>query len=465
MSETEAHWWSAVEAGERVANGEISPVELTEIMLARIEHLDGTLGSFDEVTENRALQAARQAEDELGSGNRRGPLHGVPIAVKALCDVAGERTSAGTQILGDRIADTNSTVVERLDEAGAVLLGLLTMTEGASAVHHPTIDQPKNPWDPEAWAGASSSGSGVATAAGLCFASLGSDTAGSIRSPSHFCGVSGLKPSYGRVSRAGVFPLSATLDHVGPMARTVADCSAMLGAIAGPDKRDPSARFMAIPDYLADLDQPLAGYRIGYDEQYASQGVDAELAEAVRAATEVLEGAGAQIVPVRVPPRESALEAGALILHADVAHSHEPYFEQNKEQYGPHLREIIEIGHGLSGVDLARGQDLRRQWVGEMEEFFQTVDALICPPTIAPAPPARLTNSMSADFFSQSRFFTFTLPYTLSGHPALTVPCGFTAGGLPLAFQLVGRHFDEGRVLGAGHAYQRETNWTSRHPW
>ncbi len=464
MNESEMHWLSALEVGAHIADGTLTAVAVTEAMLDRIGRLDGRFGSYDVITAERAMAGAEAADEELRRGMRRGPLHGVPVAVKALADVAGSRTSAGTRVLGGNIAREDATVVSRLGAAGAVLLGLLTMTEGASAVHHPSIEQPRNPWAGDAWAGASSSGSGVATAAGLCFASLGSDTAGSIRAPSHFCGVVGLKPTYGRVSRAGVFPLSASLDHIGPMARTVADTAAMLGAIAGPDERDLSARQAPVPDYLAGLGHPLDGYRIGWDERYATEGVDGELAAAIVAAREVLRAAGAEIVPVTVPARETATEAGALILHADVALAHAPYYDDHRDLYGPHLAQMIEIGRTLSGIDLGRAYELRRQWNGGLEELFTSVDALLCPPTGAPAPPARLTHGITGDFRTQGHLFAFTMPFTLSGHPALTVPAGFTDGGLPVAFQLVGRRFDEGGLLRAGHRYQQDTTWHTVHP-
>ena len=464
MTEPAMHWLSAIEAGERLADGRLRSVELTEAMLERIGRLDPRLGSFDQVVAEQARADAQTADDELARGGRRSPLHGVPVAVKALADLAGTPTAAGTLVRAEHVPDRDATVVRRLRDAGAIVLGLLTMTEGASAVHHPSIEQPRNPWDHEAWAGASSSGSGVATAAGLSFATLGSDTAGSIRAPSHFCGVVGLKPTYGRVSRAGVFPLSASLDHIGPMTRTVADAAAVLAIIAGPDEADLTARQVAVPDYLSGLDTSLAGYRIGWDERYATDGVDPELAEAIVAAMLVLQEQGAQIVPVTVPPLQPATDAGAIILHADVALAHEAYFDEDRDLYGPHLAQMIEIGRTLTGVELSRAHDLRREWNGGLDALFSAVDALLCPPTPAPAPPARLTGAITGDFRAQGLLFRFTLPFTLSGHPALTVPAGFTAGGLPVAFQLVGRHFDEGALLRAGHRYQQATAWHTVHP-
>lgn len=464
MNEQALHWLSLTEVAARLRDGKLSPVDLTGHMLARIELNDDSLGSYTVVTDDRAFVAARQAEAEIRRGEYRGPLHGVPVAVKALCDVAGEHTSAGTAIFAERMARKNATVVRRLESAGAILLGLLTMTEGASAVHHPSITPPVNPWDHSAWSGASSSGSGVATAAGLCFAALGSDTAGSIRAPSHFCGVVGLKPTYGRVSRAGVFPLSATLDHIGPMARRAADCAAVLGAIAGPDPRDPSARQRSVPDYLAACAGSLHGLRIGWDETYVCEGVDPILSQAVRDAGQVLTDAGATLVPVALPDRTDALHAGATILHADVALAHAETFDRHREDYGPHLSEMITIGRELGALELAGAHEARRTWQGELEALFEHIDALLCPPTVAPAPPAHLTTSLSGDFRTQARFFGFTLPYTVSGSPCLTVPCGFTEGGLPLAFQLVGPHFEEARLLKMGHVYQEATGWHEKHP-
>lgn len=458
------HWMTLLALNEAMTSKQLSPLEATAQMLARIELTDPAIGSYAEVTDDRAFVSARQAQAEIARGELRGPLHGVPIAVKALCEVAGETYGAGMSIFAERKGRKNATVVRRLEAAGAILLGTLTMTEGASAVHHPSIRAPLNPWDGQAWTGASSSGSGAAVAAGLCFGALGSDTAGSIRVPSHFCGVVGLKPTYGRVSRAGVFPLSATLDHVGPMARTVADCAAILGVIAGADPRDPSAVRQPVPDYLAAIDSSLKGFRIGIDDTYNTAGVDDELARAIAQACNELKALGATIVPIKLPPLDGPLLAGAHILHADVAHAHAPYFLEHEEHYGPHLSEIIKIGQGLTGVDIANAHDLRRTWKGQLAQTFEHVDAIMCPPSAAAAPPAQLTQALSGNFVEQARHFRFTLPYTLSGHPCLTVPCGVNTHGLPLAFQLVGTQFGEAGLLQAGHQYQTQTNWHHRHP-
>lgn len=459
----ELHWRSAAELAADYRAGAVSPVEATRAMLARIAEMDPLLGSFDQVTADRAMEAARRAETALRAGAAR-PMTGVPVAVKALCDAKDVRTSAGTKVMRDRIATEDSTVVRKLEEAGAVLLGLLVMTEGASAVHHPETPQPKNPWNTEFWAGASSSGSGVAVAAGLCFGALGSDTAGSIRAPSHFNGVTGLKPTYGRVSRAGVFPLSMTLDHVGPMTRSAADAAAMLAAIAGPDNADPTAVRRSATEDLADLERGVEGLRIGVDERWIADGVDPELADAVLAAAAGLEQAGATRVPVEAPDRGEALAAGAAIMHSDVAFAHRHLFPGHESDYGPHLSEIIAIGQRLTGLDLAEAHERRRAWIGRLAALFEDVDLLILPPTPAPAPPARLTHGLSGDFFAGAETFRFTMPFTLSGHPSLTLPCGFSRLGLPMAFQLIGRHFDEAAALRAGIAWQARTDWHLRHP-
>jgi amidase len=464
MRQTELHWLSLTEISALLTAREISPLELTRAILERIERVDPVLRSYAKVAPERALEAARRAEAEIERGERRGPLQGVPIAVKDLCDTKGLRTAAGTRILADRVPNLDSTVVERLEAAGAVLLGKLQMTEGASAVHHPDVEPPRNPWDLERWTGASSSGSAAATAGGLCFGSLGSDTAGSIRSPSLCCGLVGLKPSYGRVSRAGIFPLSSTLDHVGPITRTAADAAAMLGAIAGSDPRDPSALRTPVPDLAAELERGIRGVRVGVDLSYASDQVEDELAKAVLEVRAVLTELGADVIEVRLPRCEEVLDAGAHILSADVALAHAELFPGREEDYGPHLRELIEIGRGLSALDLARAHERRREWNGRLGELFEEIELLLCPPGTNAALPAAAMASLPGDFRSFSSVLRFSLPYNVSGNPTLTVPCGFNGAGLPLAFQLVGRPLGEGLLCRAGAAYQRETDWHLHHP-
>ncbi|HIM46785.1 MAG TPA: Asp-tRNA(Asn)/Glu-tRNA(Gln) amidotransferase GatCAB subunit A, partial [Alphaproteobacteria bacterium] len=284
----ELHYLSLVDAGKKIAGGEISSAELTAAMLARIEKLNGSLHAYVTVLGESALAEAAEADAELARGETRGPLHGVPVAVKDLMAMTGVRTSAGMPILKDRITDHDATVVTRLRAAGAVILGKLELTEGAYAAHHPDVTDPVNPWNADYWPGVSSSGSGVATAGGLCFGSLGTDTGGSIRFPSLACGVVGLKPTWGRVSRHGVFPLSETLDHIGPMTRHVGDAAAMLGALAGVDDQDPTSLNANVPDYLGGLADGVRGVKIGVDEQFNSLDVDALVTEALNTVINVL---------------------------------------------------------------------------------------------------------------------------------------------------------------------------------
>ena len=295
------HYLQLTELAALIKARKVSPVEATRAQLDRIAALDGALASYALVMGDAAMAQAAAAEKEIAAGTYRGPLHGVPVAVKDLCWTKGVPTAAGMTIYKDFRPDEDATVVRRLTEAGAVILGKLQLTESAYADHHPAITPPKNPWNAEYWPGASSSGSGAATAAGLCYGSLGSDTGGSIRFPSAANGLTGLKPSWGRVSRYGVFELAATLDHVGPMTRSAADAGAMLGAIAGSDPKDPTARLDPVPDYLADLAQGVRGLRIGIDATWNSEGVDAATQAMVTAAIEAFRSLGASIATCHLP--------------------------------------------------------------------------------------------------------------------------------------------------------------------
>jgi amidase len=458
------HWLSLLEVSDRIAAGAVSPVELTRAMLARIERLDPVLHSYATVTAEQALASAARAEQEIRRGERRGPLHGVPLAVKDLCARRGVPTAAGTALLRDRRPETDSTVVARLEEAGAVLLGQLQLTEGASVVHHPSIDPPRNPWDLDRSPGGSSSGSGVALAAGLCFGALGSDTAGSIRIPSFWCGVAGLKPTWGRVSRSGVFPLAETLDCVGPMGRRVGDLAAMLAVLAGPDPADPTAARRPVPDYLAALSEGIAGIRIGVDEAYITNDTMPEMAAAILAATAVLAQRGATIRPVRVPDIRPATDAALTILSAECARAHEAWYPTRAAEYGPHLRELIDDGRALTALDYAAAQATREAFRGQLAECFEEIDLLLCPPMFSHAAPAAVMNDMPGGLRAFAQILRFTAPYNLAGTPTLTLCCGFASDGLPLALQLVGRPFEEELLLRAGHAYESATEWHRRHP-
>ena len=317
MSEAPLHFKTITEVSELIREKHISPVEVTTAILDRIDQLDNNLKSYATVTADHAMIAAQKAEAEITAGTYRGALHGVPIAVKDLCFTKGVRTMGGTQVLAEHVPDFDSTVVAKLESAGAVLLGKLNLTEGAMGGYNPKFQIPINPWNAERFAGASSSGSGVAIAAGLCFGALGSDTGGSIRFPAAHCGTVGLKPTWGRVSRYGVLALAESLDHVGPLTRSTADAGIVLETISGFDPNDPTSLPAPVPNMLGGIDEGVAGVRIGLDLQYATKGIDTELAEAVLAGVKVLEGLGAEIVEVQLPDMDPYVAAWPVLCSAE----------------------------------------------------------------------------------------------------------------------------------------------------
>jgi amidase len=442
----------------------LSPVELTNAMLERIRRCDPHLGAYALVTPELALEQAHDAEKLLMQRRILGPLHGVPIAVKDLCFTKGIATAAGMPIHKDFKPTFNATAVSRLRDAGAVLLGKLQLTEGALVDHHPDVRVPVNPWDDRAWSGASSSGSGVATAAGLCYASLGSDTGGSIRFPCAANGVTGLKPTWGRVSVNGCFELGASLDHLGPMARSAADCGAVLGIIAGADPHDPTALQAAVPDYLAGTDRDLRGVRIGIDPGYATDGVDAVMVAALEHARDVLAALGAELRSVQFPDPTDVITDWAPQCAVETAVAHAATFPSQRNRYGPGLASFIDMGRNVKALDLQQIWQRRRRFCGRVAALFETIDLLLVPAQ----PMAPLTvdgmKALGADPNGFDRLVHFTAPFDTTGSPALTLPAGFGPNGLPLAVQLIGRHLDEALLVRAGRAFQRETDWHRRHP-
>ncbi len=448
-----------------IESREISPVEVTNAMLQRISKLDGRYKSYATLMADKALADARGAEKEISDGRYRGPLHGVPVAVKDLCFTRGVRTMGGCKVLADHVPDFDSTVVTRLEAAGAVLLGKLNLTEGAMGGYNPEFDAPKNPWNLDRWAGSSSSGSGVATAAGLCFGSLGSDTGGSIRFPSASNGIVGLKPTWGRVSRYGVLALAESLDHVGPMTRSSADAGIMLQAIAGQDANDPTTLPLSSPDMLREIDSGVRGLRIGFDEKYASAGVDAELAEAVRAGVKVLEGLGAEIVAVNMPDVDSYVSAWLTLCTAEAVAAHSEFYPSRREDYGPWFRGWLDTGAEVTGADYAKANNRRAECNGLIGQVFQKIDVLACPTVIGPPPV--VTDEIlygPMDSLRGTSFQRYTVPYDFNGTPTLSVPCGLNSDGLPQSLQFVGKHLSEPLLCRVGHAYEQATDWHNLHP-
>jgi amidase len=453
-----------VEVGRRIQVGQLSSVEVTQAVLDRIARLDGRLKSYATLTADLALAQAKQADNETARGAIRGPLHGVPIAVKDLCHTKGIPTAAGMTIHKDYRPEHDATVVTRLRDAGAVLLGKLQMTEGAFGQHHPSIDPPVNPWSAAHWTGASSSGSGVATATGLCYGSLGTDTLGSIRFPSTMNGVTGLKPSWGRVSRAGVFALAQSMDHIGPMTRSAADAAAMLGAIAGADPDDPTAAQEPVPDYLAGIGGGVRGLRIGIDRDLIAAGADADMVRATEEAVAELTRLGASLRDVSFPSPDAVVRDAIPLCGVEAAVAHEATYPLRAAEYGPLLTGLLETGRTVDGFAVTKILLRREAFRGQLNALFRDIDLLIMPAMNASAPalvdmtPARRTPA------AVEARLRFTAPFDMSGHPTLTLPGGKTADGLPVGFQIVARHMEEALILRASYAFQQATDWHRRRP-
>jgi amidase len=464
MEPSELCFLPLTELSRRIRDRTVSPVEAARAVLDRIRSFDSSLHAYLTVLEERAISRAAEAEREIRAGRWRGPLHGVPVAVKDLCETAGIATSCASRVLRGWIPEHSATVVERLEAAGAVLLGKLNLTEFAVAWYHPELPVPQNPWDPSLWPGASSSGSGVATAAGLCFGSLGTDTGGSIRFPSAACGIVGLKPTYGRVSRRGVFPLGESLDHIGPMTRTVADAAAMLAVIAGHDPADPTSRREPVEDYGAALERGVAGVRIGLDERFIATGTALDVVAAVLEAVRTLERLGAKLVAVEVPSVDPCLSAWTTLCAAEAAAAHAQNYPSRAAEYGPGFRSFLEIGSRLRGADYANAHFVRERFAGELRGLFAEIDLLACPSMPSSALRVADLPPDARGLSDSSPLLRFTAPFNMSRNPTLSLPCGLATGGAPPSLQLVARELDEATLFQAGAAFESATPWHEQRP-
>lgn len=464
MSDNGWHYLELLDIGRRIQSKEISSVEATQAQLNRIASLDGALKSYALVMADAALADATRADDEIRQGKIRGPLHGVPIAVKDLCWTKGVPTAAGMTIYRDFKPDRDATVVEKLRAAGAVNLGKLQLTEGAYADHHPKITPPVNPWNKAHWSGASSSGSGVATAAGLCYGSLGSDTGGSIRFPSAANGCTGLKPTWGRVSRFGVFELAATLDHIGPMTRSAADAGAMLSVIAGEDPNDPTASLEPVPNYLAGMTRGLRGLRIGIDPKWNTDRVEDSVKQMLADVLKAVADLGGDIREVRFPDPEQIISDWFPLCGVETAVAHESTYPARKDEYGPGLSGLIDLGRSQSGLDYQKIVLRRNDFRGRVQKVFEGIDLLVVPATAVASPTMAQMATLGEDADLISGLLRYTCPFDMTGSPTITLPSGFTAQGTPMAFQFVSRHFEEELLVRAGWAYQQATDWHRKHP-
>ncbi len=461
---TELHYRSLYEVRTQIRSGELSARDVTEACLARIEALEPELHAYARVLGEQALAAAGRLDEERRSGKPLRPLHGVPVAIKDLLYTRGVPTASGTLVMRDFIPDEDATVVTRLKEAGAVIIGKTQLTEGAFGAHHPAIEAPVNPWNPDCWPGVSSSGSGVAVAAGMAYGALGSDTGGSIRFPSASCGLVGIKPTYGRVSRHGAFPLAESLDHIGPMTRTVRDAAILLKVLAGQDQRDATTLPDAVPDYPALTALRIAGMTIGVDWEYVSRGVEPAVAATVRDALAIFRELGAEVREVTVPDSTHTLVEGwALTCGVECARAHARYYPSRKDAYGPVLAGLIELGLRVTEADYQNLERTRREFRQAFDRLLEDVDVMIAPcmPMLPPELDA-LDSELDVDE-GRAEFITFTAPFDYSGHPTITLPAGSTEDRLPKSFQLVGRFLGEPTLIRAGSAFEAALGW-EEHP-
>jgi len=459
MSAAELCDLGIAELGRRYRSRELSPVDVATAHLARIDRLDKTLNCYVTVTADRALADARAAEAALGQGDA-GPLAGIPVAYKDLYATRGVLTTAGSALLADWVPDHDSTCVTRLQQAGMVMLGKLITHEFAFGIQFPghRFAPARNPWNLDHIPGGSSSGSGAALAAGLTVGSLGSDTGGSIRGPAAFCGIVGLKPTYGRLSRAGVVTLSWTLDHTGPMARSVEDCALMLQALAGYDPADPASSREPVPDYASGLGSGVRGLRVGVPRDYFFDEAKPEVAAAFESALGTLSGLGAEVRDVRIPSIGAA-PAFMVIMLAEAFAYHARDLRERPQLYGEVLREKMMAGALLTAEEYVQAQRLRSRLREDMHRALAEVDVLATP--TAPVTAPSFQTVLDPNFpFARSNM----APFNMTGLPALALPCGFAPNGLPISLQLAGRPFDEATVLRAGQAYEQATDWHLHRP-
>jgi len=458
---------SVAELAPRVKSGEISPVEIARTSLDRIAQLEPSLNAFLEVWGDSALDQASEAEQAISSGDYLGPLHGIPVGLKDLIDVSGKETTGGSKVLAGNVATGDATVVMQLREAGAILIGKMNLVEfafGATGLNPHTGDV-KNPWDTTKITAGSSSGSAAAVAAGMIPVTLGSDTGGSVRMPAALCGIAGLKPTYGRVSRNGVLGLSWSMDHVGPMTRTTEDCALLMNVLAGHDPLDPASSKEPVPDFTSGINRGLNGLKIGVPQDYFfTDSVDPEIVSSVHAAIELMANNGAEIVDLPMPWVDKGRRINMGVMYPEATSVHEKMLAEHADKYSPSVRHRIQFGFNVSAIDYVRAQRARQWFSHQMAESMKKVDVLITPsvpiqtPTIADCTPAPGKTAAGGELAN------FTGVFDTTGQPSHSIPCGFTTSGMPIGMMITGHPFDESTVLRVGNAFEKLTNWHQRPP-
>ena len=460
---SELAYLGLAEAADLIRARKLSPVEYTQALLDRTEKLDPRYHAYIKLTPERAMEAARRAEREVTAGTPRGPLHGVPYGLKDIIDVAGLPTTGHSKVLIDNVAAANAVVTERLEAAGGILMGKLATHE--FAIGGPSFDLPwppaVNPWGGNHFPGGSSSGSGVALAAGLVPAALGTDTGGSVRNPASLCGITGMKPTYGLVSRRGVFPLAYSLDHVGPMTRDVRDNALLLQVLAGYDAEDPGSANVLIPDYSADLERGVKGLRIALVRHFYAEDMqaDGEQLQAIDAGAEVLRGLGADVREVRLAPLSDYSTCTRIIICCEAYAIHRHWLAARPADYGDLARRRILEGAAFSAADYIDAQRMRARLTKRTLEALAGFDAALTASSMDPTVRIDDAEACLRVYPRQAR-----QPFNVTGQPALAMPAGFTKDGLPLSLQLVGHPFQEAMVYRIAAAYERATGWIKRHP-
>jgi aspartyl-tRNA(Asn)/glutamyl-tRNA(Gln) amidotransferase subunit A len=456
-------WLTVAEASELLRAKKLSPFEYTRALLDRIDRHDVSLNAFLRLTPDLALEDARRSEAEITSGNWRGPFHGVPYGLKDIVDYTGLPTTAHSKVLEHNVAKTDSAVTQKLRAAGGVFMGKLSTHE--FAIGGPSFDLPwppaRNPWNRDHFTGGSSSGSGVATAAGFLPGAIGTDTGGSVRNPASMCGVVGMKPTYGLVSRRGVMPLAFSLDHIGPLTRTVHDNALMLDLIAGYDALDPGSSNRATGGYTAGLGRGVKGLRIGVIRHFYTRDMQAEpqMAASIEAAVNVLAELGAEVREIETAPLATYAACNRTILLSEAFAIHEPWLRERPQNYGALARERLMGGAFVRAADYINATRVRRQLTDAFHALFADVDVAITASSMDPACRIDDPQAIEYTYGRQAR-----APFNVTGSPALSVPTGFSSSGLPLGMQIVGKPFTEALIYRVAHAYEQATQWTERHP-